>query len=68
MLFEAAAAAAGAKFADARHHGYVLCDVSVDAFRADYRVVSTTTQPTATVSTLSSWQIDGGTPGIRRLA
>jgi alkaline phosphatase D len=68
VLFEAAAAAAGAKFADARHHGYVLCDVSVDAFRADYRVVSTTTQPTATVSTLSSWQIDGGTPGIRRLA
>jgi alkaline phosphatase D len=68
VLFEAAAAAAGAKYADAHHHGYVLCDVSVDAFRADYRIVSTTTAPTATISTSSSWQIDGGTPGVRRLA
>jgi phosphodiesterase/alkaline phosphatase D-like protein len=53
--------------ADAHHHGYVVCDITVDAFRADYRIVSTTTDPTATIATSSSWEIAGGTPGIRRL-
>ena len=67
VLFETAAAAAGAKMADAHHHGYVVCDITVDAFRADYRIVSTTTEPTATIATSSSWEIAGGTPGIRRL-
>jgi phosphodiesterase/alkaline phosphatase D-like protein len=67
VLFEAAAAASGAKFADAHHHGYVVCDVTLDALRADYRIVSTTTEPTATIATSSSWEIAAGTPGIRRL-
>ncbi|MEA3055362.1 MAG: alkaline phosphatase, partial [Actinomycetota bacterium] len=67
VLFEAAAAASGAKFADAHHHGYVMCDVSLDALRADYRIVSTTTEPTATIATSSSWEIAAGAPGIRRL-
>jgi alkaline phosphatase D len=67
-FFESAAADAGAKMADARHHGYVVCEVTVDTLRADYRVVSTTLEPTSTIATSSSWQIAAGTPGVQPLA
>ena len=66
-LFEAAGDAAGAAMVDAKHNGYVLCEVTPDRFRADYRFVSTTAEPKATVSTASSWQIAAGTPGVRPL-
>jgi alkaline phosphatase D len=64
-LFESSAAATGAKMADAHHHGYVVCELTLDALRADFRVVSTTQAPDATISTASSWQIAAGTPGIQ---
>jgi alkaline phosphatase D len=67
-LFEAAAENAGAKMADARHRGYVLCELTADTFRADYRVVDSVLEPSSPISTSSSWQIDAGTPGVRPLA
>lgn len=67
-VFEASAATTGAKMADAHHHGYVVCELTLDALRADFRVVSTTQEPEAKVSTASSWQIAAGTPGIHPLA
>jgi alkaline phosphatase D len=59
-IFEAAATAAGAKLADARSRGYVLCDVTPDELRADYRVVSTVLEPTAEISTAASWVVPAG--------
>jgi alkaline phosphatase D len=67
-LFEAAGEAAGAAMVDAVHNGYVVCELTADRFRADYRFVSTTAEETATVSTASSWQIAAGTPGVKPLA
>lgn len=66
-LFEAAADAAGAAMVDARHNGYVVCDVTPDRFRARYRTVTTVKEPTSPVVTLSSWEISAGTPGVRHL-
>ena len=64
-LFEAAAEAAGALMADARHRGYVRCEVTPETFRADFRNVDTIAEPTSPVTTASSWVIEAGTPGVQ---
>jgi alkaline phosphatase D len=63
-FFEGAAKDNGAQMADAVHRGYVVCEVTPKAFRADYRIVDTVKQPTAKISTSSSWKIAAGTPGV----
>jgi alkaline phosphatase D len=51
------------KWFDAHHNGYVRCDITPGDWRADFRVVETTDQPTSTARTLTSWRIQDGTPG-----
>jgi phosphodiesterase/alkaline phosphatase D-like protein len=53
---------------DAHHNGYVLCELTPDTFTARYRVVEGTATETSPVSTLSSWVISAGTPGVSPLA
>jgi alkaline phosphatase D len=67
-FFEAAAEEAGAQMADAVHRGYVVCELTGETFRADYRIVDTVFEPRSPVSTSSSWQITAGTPGVSPLA
>jgi alkaline phosphatase D len=67
-FFENAAVEAGALMADATHRGYVVCEVTPETFRADYRVVESTLVESSPVSTSSSWEITAGTPGVRPLA
>ena len=66
-LFESAATAAGAKMVDALHNGYVVCEVTEESLRADYRVVSTTREPTATIDTHSSWVVNADGAGVEPL-
>ncbi len=47
-------------------HGYALCTVTPDEWRADFRAVSTIWAPTADVSTISSWVIHPDRPGAHR--
>ncbi len=62
-LVEAAAAASPAiHYVEARKRGYVVCEVSEDEWRADFRYVSTTAGPEATVETGASWVIGAGDP------
>ena len=48
------------------HRGYVRCTVERTKITADFRAVSTVTAPTATVSTVASFVIDDGKPGVHR--
>ncbi|HYD08961.1 MAG TPA: alkaline phosphatase D family protein [Acidimicrobiales bacterium] len=59
-VFELAATAAGAEMADAHHRGYVVCEVTKDAFRADYRIVESVAAASSPISTSSSWVIEDG--------
>jgi alkaline phosphatase D len=62
-LVEAAAAVSPAiRYVEARKRGYVVCEVSEDEWRADFRYVSTTSAPEATVETGASWVIGAGDP------
>jgi phosphodiesterase/alkaline phosphatase D-like protein len=49
-------------YAEARHRGYVVVEVTPDELRADYRYVSTTAEPTAELSTGTSWRVRAGDP------
>jgi len=49
-------------FFDPFGRGYVRHEVSRDEWRADFRVVSTVTEPTATVATATSFVIEDGNP------
>jgi alkaline phosphatase D len=52
------------KFFDGAHRGYVRCDVSRSTWRADFRGASSVTEADAPVSTLASFEIENGTPGL----
>jgi alkaline phosphatase D len=67
-IFEIAAQAAGAPMVDAKHNGYVVCEVTKRRMTAAYRYVDSVLEPTAGISTATEWQIDAGTPGVRPLA
>jgi alkaline phosphatase D len=54
-------------FYDIVRHGYLLCQASPTDFRADFRYVSSITDPDATIETGSSWVVDEGRPGPRPL-
>jgi alkaline phosphatase D len=49
-------------FFDAVERGYVRHEVTRDAWRADFRFVSTVLQPTATVTTAASFVVEDGNP------
>lgn len=46
--------------------GYVVCEVSADEWRADYREVPFVTRPGAPVSTVSAWRVQHGRAGVTR--
>lgn len=47
------------------HRGYVLCELSPDQWRADFRILPTVTDEAATVSTLTSFVVEHGRPGAQ---
>ena len=48
------------------HRGYIRCGVERGRLTADFRAVSTVTQPKATVRTLATFVVDDGKPGAHR--
>jgi alkaline phosphatase D len=65
-VFEAAFAASPAiQYMEARKRGYVMCDVTEDEWRADFRYVSTTLAPQAEVETGATWVVTAGDPTPR---
>ena len=47
--------------------GYVVCELSEEALRADYRVVEYVSQPDAPITTRASFLIEDDRPGAQRL-
>ena len=54
------------KYGDGHSHGYVRCDLTRHALRADFRYVSSIVEPTASVSTGASFVVEAGHPGAQR--
>jgi alkaline phosphatase D len=54
-------------FTNKGQRGYVRCDVTREQWRADYRVVDTVLQPESDISTLASFAIERGRPGLQRV-
>jgi alkaline phosphatase D len=48
------------------HRGYVLCEMTPDQWRTDYRVLPSVTDPEATASTLASFVVEHSLPGARQ--
>ena len=57
-----ASASPAVHYAEARHRGYVVVELTPDGLRADYRYVSTTAEPQAELSTGASWRVRAGNP------
>jgi alkaline phosphatase D len=53
------------RFADTRHRGYMLCDVSERELVTRLQVVDSVAVPDAPVYTLGSWTTQAGTPGVQ---
>lgn len=51
------------KFFEGLLHGYVVCTVTPEEWRSDYRVVATTLVPDSPVHTLASFVVENGQPG-----
>ena len=50
------------RFFESRERGYILADVTHDRWRSELRVVSTITEPNATVRTLRAYVVNAGRP------
>ena len=53
------------QYINAHQRGYVVCEVTPDELRAQYRLVSTTDAPQADVETASTWVVADGDPTPR---
>jgi alkaline phosphatase D len=53
------------RYYDTQRKGYLRCEVTPTEVRADYRYVSSTSDPGAGIETGSSWIVDEGRPGPR---
>ena len=51
------------KYFNGAQRGYVVCEVTPQHWRTDYRVVSTILEPVAPVSTAASFVVEDGLPG-----
>jgi alkaline phosphatase D len=51
-------------FFDSRVHGYVTFDIAPSETKTRFRAVSDATDPKATVSTLKSFAVENGKPGV----
>jgi alkaline phosphatase D len=45
--------------------GYVLCTLTPDAWRSDFRIVKDVTRPGAPIATRATYVIEAGTPGAK---
>ena len=54
------------KLVDDRYRGYVMCDVSRDTWRTALRIVSDVQIKNPTFSTLASFAIENGKPGVQK--
>ncbi|MGH9260144.1 MAG: alkaline phosphatase D family protein, partial [Acidimicrobiales bacterium] len=61
----AAAASPSIRYVEPRQRGYVVCELTPAALRADFRYVSTTVSPQAEVSTGATWVVNAGDPEPR---
>ncbi len=48
------------------NRGYVRCEVTPERWQTDFRIVSTVRQRDATISTLASFVVEDGKPGVQR--
>jgi alkaline phosphatase D len=55
-----------AKYFEARRRGYVRCTLDAKEWRSDFRYVSTTQQPEATIETGASFVVDDGSNTVER--
>jgi alkaline phosphatase D len=53
------------KFFDGIHHGYVLCVVTPEQWRSDYRVVDSVRYPNRAGRTLRTFVVESGRAGLR---
>ena len=51
------------RFFDSRR-GYCVCTVTADELTTDYRATSDGTDPDASISTIATFRVANGTPGI----
>jgi alkaline phosphatase D len=50
------------RYVNARRRGYVVCEVTEDEVRADFRYVSTVTEERADIETGATWVVRDGNP------
>ncbi|CAN5121516.1 alkaline phosphatase D family protein [soil metagenome] len=65
LVETARATSPAARYADARRRGYVVCDVTPQRWRADFRYVSTALEPTAEVTTGATCALVAGAAGLQ---
>ncbi len=53
------------KFFDGAFRGYVVCDLDESRWQTDFRAVSTVRSPDAGISTLASFVVEDGRPGVQ---
>ena len=58
----------GAKFHDGLHNGYVRCELTRDALRADIVTIENREDPRSGANVAASFEIRSGEPHARRLA
>jgi alkaline phosphatase D len=46
--------------------GYVVCEVTPETWRAEYRTVAYVSRPDAAIETPSKWRVAHGRPGVER--
>jgi alkaline phosphatase D len=49
-------------YVNARQRGYVVCEMTPDELRAEFRMVSTATEPGGDIATDAVWAIADGDP------
>ena len=55
-----------AKYFEGRRHGYVRCTLDASSWRSDFRYVSSTQEPQATVETAASFVVSDGSNTVER--
>jgi len=62
IVEQAGEVAPAIRYVTARRRGYVVCEVSEDELRADFRYVSTVTEERADIETGATWLVRDGAP------
>lgn len=55
------------KFFDGAYRGYVLCEVTPQQWRSDFRAVADINDPNSSVNTLASFVVEDGKPGAEKV-